>query len=498
MMQEKTMIMLRKTIFSLRKSVLLILLAGTIALLYHCRPERTYIEENDAKLQFSLDTVYFDTIFTTVGTTTKSFRVYNPHSRFIKIDDIRLAGGDNSVFRINVDGQPGKQFENYEIAPEDSMYVFVEATLDPNQSPDILRIQDSITFSVNGNFQDIDLVAWGQDVHMFRGDTIDHSTTWVADKPYLIIDGILVDTLQELVIEEGVQIYMHRDAGIFVKGSMKMNGTLENPVVVQGDRLEREFQDDPGYPGQWFGIYFAPGSYSNVIDHALIINGTFGLWADSVVYYDEPVITVKNTEINRMSYDGILGRGTTIEAVNTVIGDCGNSCVELLYEGSYSFNHCTLANFWRNGFSNRKTPALYIANYFAYQDSLGEVIVETRDIEKAEFTNSIIYGSMANEIVVSKSDEGILNYTFDRVLSRLDKSVYDYSSDPNFVWVLNNVDPLFDSMRVSYELDTLSPAIDKGSLEYAIGAQPDAQLDKKGDFRTADEAPDLGAFERIE
>jgi hypothetical protein len=452
-----------------------------------------YIEESDAKLQFSLDTVYFDTIFTTVGTTTKSFRVYNPHARFIMIDDIRLAR-DSSVFRINVDGKPGRQFSNYEIAPEDSMYIFVEATLDPNQSPDILRIQDSITFTVNGNLQDIDLVAWGQDVHLLRDSVLDYSTTWVADKPYLIIDGILVDTLQELVIEEGVKIHLHRDAGIFVKGSLKMNGSMDNPIVVQGDRLEREFQDDPGYPGQWFGIYFAPGSYSNVIDNALIINGTFGLWADSVVNFDAPVLTIKNTEINRMSYDGILGRGTTIEAVNTVIGDCGNSCVELLYEGSYSFNHCTLANYWRPGFSNRKTPALYIANYFAYQDSQGEVFIEARDIEKATFTNCIIYGSETNEILVSKSDQGELNYTFDKVLAKLDASTYDYNFDPNFIGIISNEDPLFDSLRVSYELDTLSPAIDQGRLEYAIGAQ----LDKKGDFRTADEAPDLGAYERIE
>lgn len=493
-MWKKTILMLNKKILMLRKSFILLLLIGVTALLYHCRPERRYIEENDAKLQFSLDTVYFDTVFTTVGTTTKSFRVYNPHSRFIKIDDIRLAGGANSAFRINVDGKSGRQFYNYEIAPEDSMYVFVEATLNPNQSPDILRIQDSITFSVNGNFQDIDLVAWGQDVHMMRNTVLDYSTTWVADKPYLIIDGILVDTLQELVIEEGVKIYMHRDAGIFVKGSLKMNGSLENPITVQGDRLEREFQDDPGYPGQWFGIYFAPGSYSNVIDNALIINGTFGLWADSVVNYDEPVLTVTNTEINRMSYDGILGRGTTIEAVNTVIGDCGNSCVELLYEGSYSFNHCTLANYWPQWASNRKTPALYIANYFAYRDSLGEVITVTRNIDKAEFTNSIIYGSRTNEILVSKSEEGELNYTFDKVLARLDETVYDYNFDPNFIGIIDNEDPLFDSLRVSYELDTLSPAIDQGRLEYAIGAQ----LDKKGDFRTADEAPDLGAFERIE
>ena len=453
-------------------------------------------------MQFSLDTVYFDTIFTTIGTTTKSFRVYNPHSRFIKVDAINLAGGSSSVFRINVDGMPGIAFENLEIAPKDSMYVFVEATLDPNQSPDILRIQDSITFSVNGNLQDIDLVAWGQDVHLLRDSLLAPNTIWTADKPYLIVGGIFIDTLQELTIEEGVQIHLHRDAGIYVLGSLKMNGTFENPIVVEGDRLEKEFRNDPGYPGQWFGIYFAPGSYSNVINHARILNGIVGLMADSVVSFDQPVMTISNTEINRMSYDGILGRGTTIEAWNTVVGDCGNSCVELLYEGSYSFTHCTFANYWRTGFSNRKTPAVFVANYYAYKDKNDAVVIESRDIEQALFQNCIIYGSRNNELLISRSEAGKLNYTFDHVLARFEKDEvfkwlnedpYEYDPDPGFSNIILNEDPRFDSLRVSYEPDSLSPAIDAGKMEYAI-AFP---FDKKGDNRLGDSAPDLGAFERI-
>ncbi|MFC2090193.1 hypothetical protein ACFLT1_05405 [Bacteroidota bacterium] len=477
----------------MRKLLILTLLLAVPALLYHCSQERIYVQEGDAKLEFSLDTVYFDTVFTTVGTITKSFRVYNPYNRFIQIASVSLAGGNSSVFRINVDGVPGLAFENFEIAPKDSMYVFVEATLDPNSSNDILRIQDSIVFSVNGNFQDIDLVAWGQDVHMLRDSLLDYSTTWTADKPYLIVDAILIDTLQTLRVEEGVQIHMHRDAAILVKGTLEIMGSLDNPVVVQGDRLEREYQDDPGYPGQWLTIYFAPGSQNNIINHARIMNGTIGLWADSVVSYDAPVMTISNTEINRMSYDGILGRGTTIDAYNTIIGESGNSCVELLYEGSYKFNHCTFANYWQTWQSNRKTPALFIANYFAYENDLGETIVESRDIVKAEFTNSIIYGSRENELIISKSEDGILNYLFESCLVKMDQEDYDYTSDPYFIDIIANKDPKFDSLRVSYELDSLSPAINAGKLELAI----DHPFDKKEANRLADDAPDLGALERI-
>jgi hypothetical protein len=464
-----------------------------IAMLYNCRPERVFIEDGDARLAFTTDTVYFDTIFTTIGTITKSFRVHNMNDRYIKIDEISLAGGTQSVFRMNVDGKTGDKITGYELAPHDSMWIFVEATLGDNGVNDILRIQDSITFSVNGNLQDVDLVAWGQDVHILKDYVIESSETWTVDKPYLVVGYVWVDTLQTLTMESGVKVHMHRDSWIFVNGSLKMEGTPENPVVVEGDRLELLYED---LPGQWGGIYMLPGSFGNEIDHARIVNGTVGFVADSMVLASEPNIRITNTEINQMSHDGILGRGTSIEANNLVIGDCGNSCLELLYEGSYSFTHCTFANYWRNGFSNRRTPSVQIANYRAYKDSNGNIIVDARDIEEATFKNCIIYGDLNHEIIVARdpNELGILNYTFDHCLTRMDETEYDYTKDPNFIAITNNKDPMFDSLRVSYELDSLSAALDIADFNYAI----DVPLDKKEASRFADGFPDLGAYERTE
>lgn len=470
----------------MRKVLSIAILLGLTALLYHCRPERNYIEDNDAILEFSVDTVYFDTIFTTIGTTTKSFTVVNPYSRFIKIEDIKLAGGSESVFRINVDGIPGTEFSNYEIAPKDSMYVFVEATLDPNGDPNILRIQDSITFSVNGNLQDVDLVAWGQDVHLLRDSILDYSTTWTNEKPYLIIGGILIDSLQTLVIEEGVKIYMHRDAVMLVKGSLQINGSLESPVSILGDRLEYDYRD---IPGQWGYIFFLNGSEQNSINYAEIKNGTIGLLVNSPMYGEEPVLRLQNTEINQMSYDGILAQGTTIVASNTVIGDCGNSSIELLYEGAFIFTHCTIYNNWNTGFSNRKTPAVFVANFLPISNT--EII--TSNIVQADFRNCIISGSRAHEISISKAEGGELNYFFDHCLTKIDLEKYDYTQDPKFFSILNNEPVLFDTIPGSYQLDSLSPAINKGGLDYAL----QYPLDKKGDYRTEDGLPDLGAYERI-
>ena len=135
----------------IRRLLLLTMIPG--ALFLSCHPERNYIEDKGARLEFTLDTLFFDTVFTTIGTVTESFRVKNPHNQFIRIDEINLAGGASSVFRINVDGEPGSHFSGVELAPNDSLFVFVEATLDPNGSGDILRIQDSVVFLSNGNIQ---------------------------------------------------------------------------------------------------------------------------------------------------------------------------------------------------------------------------------------------------------------------------------------------------------------------------------------------------------
>ncbi len=198
----------------------LILILISAALFFSCQPERNFIEDSDAKLEFTLDTLFFDTVFTTIGTATRAFKVKNPHKQFIRIDEIELAGGAFSVFRINVDGASGLRFSDLELAPHDSMYVFVEATLDPSGSDDILRIQDSIVFYANGNMQDVDLMAWGQDVHMIGGEILDQNTTWPAGKPYLIIDYLYVDSLASLTIDPGVKVFLHKDAGIYVDGRL--------------------------------------------------------------------------------------------------------------------------------------------------------------------------------------------------------------------------------------------------------------------------------------
>ena len=467
-----------------------LLFALFASLFFACHPERSYEENPEASLSFNLDTLYFDTVFTTIGTTTEAFRVYNSHNQFLKIDEISLAGGASSVFRINVDGAPGLHFTDLEIAPGDSMYVFVEATLDPNESDEILRIQDSIVFQTNGNLQDIDLVAWGQDVHIIQDSVINEHTTWIADKPYLILNYALVDSLSSLTIDPGVKIHLHRDALLYVDGSLQINGTMDEQVWIGGDRLEKFYED---VPGQWGLIYLSELSHQNRINYAEIRNGTLGVLISAPPESGKmPDLEISNSLINNMSSNGIYALNAKVTADNLVIGNCGGSCAGLIFGGDYQFTHCTFANYWPSGYSNRQLPAMILTDYFGNYDEDGNLEVFIGGVfERAEVLNSIIYGSNRMELMIDSYEDLQLNYRFDYCLTKIDETEYDYTTDPLFTHIINYEDPLFVAVPDTFELDSLSPAIDAGLPAYAI----EFPFDLNGNSRLDDDAPDLGSYE---
>ena len=466
----------------------ILFLAGIIVVIFSC--ERYELNRSpDARLAFSTDTVFFDTIFTTIGSITKRFRIYNTHSQPVEVSSIALAGGAESNFRLNIDGYASDQVSNIEIPAEDSLFIFVEVTLDPNNMDSILRIQDSIVFLTNGNLQDVDLVAWGQDVHLLQGDTL-QTGTWINDKPYLILDYILVDSLQTLTLEAGVRIHLHRDAWMIVKGTLLANGSLEEPILIEGDRLEYLYRN---LPGQWGGIYFWPGSRENRMDHVTIKNGMYGIWADTVVTPGIPTVSISNCIIQDMSAIGIIGRGASIHADNTVIGSCGQFSVFLTIGGSYEFYHCTVANYWGSGFSNRTTPAVGMKNY--YQDALGGI--QVRPIERAYFGNCIVYGNKEFEVAIDEHASSNIPYQFDHSLVKVDPSAFDLADPNHFISVINGEDPRFinpDPAHSNFQLDTLSPAKDVALPDLAV----EYPLDLLGNSRLGSLGPDMGAYERVE
>lgn len=227
---------------------------------------------SDGNLSFSKDTVLFDTVFTTIGSTTQQFKFYNNDSRTVNVEEIELIGGDNSPFRINVDGVSGTNFENIEVEGNDSLFVFVEVTLEVNNTTNPMVIEDSIRFRTNGVDQYVNLAVWGQDMYFHNNQYV--VGTWANDKPHLIYGTAAIDENTSLTIPAGTQVYLHKNGRLLnYKGTLNIEGTLGNEVTFQGDRLESLYDN---VSGQYYGIqmYYAKESK---INYCNIKNGAIGV-----------------------------------------------------------------------------------------------------------------------------------------------------------------------------------------------------------------------------
>ena len=183
-----------------------------------CQKEK-FKTSGDFKLQFSTDTVSFDTIFTSIGSVTQRFTVKNPGKYSVRISRIFLTGGEKSPFRLNINGVGGNEDHDVTISSGDSIYIFAEVTVDPTGQNNPMIIKDSIVFELNGNIQDVNLTAFGQDVHLYKDDVLT-TQHWENDKPYLIYNSILVGSSETLTIDPGCRIYFHKGASLFVKGTL--------------------------------------------------------------------------------------------------------------------------------------------------------------------------------------------------------------------------------------------------------------------------------------
>lgn len=461
----------------------LIILFASLLFIYSCEEEE-FITGSSAKLSFSTDTVTFDTVFSTIGSTTKRFTVKNPHDKWIKISSIELAGRESSDYRLNINGVQTNEMRNIELRPDDSLYIFVEVTIDPNDANNPLVNKDSVVFTTSNNIQDVKLISWGQDVHLIDGELL-QSRTWSADKPYLIYNSALLDTGQTLEIQPGANIHFHKNSGLYIAGTIIAEGSAEEPIIFQGDRLEDDYEH---IPGQWNGIRLLPGSKENRFNYTEIKNGIFGIWVDTLASTTTPTLTISNTKIQHMTSIGLWARGSTVEASNCLITDCGDYAVALTLGGEYEFYHTTIGNYWSS--STRTTPSLLLNNY--YIDENGNT--QQRPLEKALFVNSIIYGNQTSEIGFDFESVASFNYTFDHCLIKIDPETE--TNPDHYKSIIKNKNPKFVNPYrpgFNYQLDTLSPAIG-AAKQQAAEMYPFDLLNKS---RIADEAPDLGAYERI-
>ncbi len=458
--------------------------------LLSCEDEK-YMSSTAAKLRFSVDTVMFDTVFTTLGSTTQHLKIYNPFDQKILISSIKLAKSETSNFRLNINGVSTNEAHNLEIAPLDSMYIFVEVTVNPNGQNLPLVVKDSIEFLVNSNQQDVDLIAWGQDFNLIKQAKL-KNTTWTSHKPYLVYNYAYVDSNATLTIEPGTKIYFHKDAGLYVKGKVVAKGTVEKPISFLGDRLENVYAN---LPDQWNGILLYSGSQNNEFSNVEIKNANIGIQVANVENEGTSSVKLSNAKIQNMAYAGIFAMKSEIQADNCLITNCGYYALALLLGGSYEFNHSTIANYWGGyGLKVRTTPSVQIQNYLIVKKDNPPMV---GNLIKADFGNCIITGNAfdGNELFLSKNQEAQFNYKFDRCILQV-ADTFKTSNTEHFVNILKGENPKFVDpyKKYNFELDTLSPAKDAGKLSIAK-LYPD---DLKGRSRLLDKGPDIGALERQE
>lgn len=452
--------------------------AISMLLLTNCKKERI-ITDSSAKVQFSKDTLLFDTVFTTIGSTYRRFTVRNPHNKKIVIERIVLNQGTNSDYRINVDGTPTTDIRDVEIEANDSIFVFAEVTVDPNNSLTPYFVEDKITFTTNGNQQEVKLIAWGQNAYFHQNEVVCNET-WLNDKPHVLY-GITavgypgIDSNCFLNIPAGTQIYAYNNAVLYVyKSAINIQGTNGNEVKFRGSRLEPEFNE---IPGQWFGIrMFQPTE--STIEFADIKNATVGIWVDTSSGTDK--VNINYTKSGNNTYAALYCQGARIKSENSLYYNSGVYTGFFNIGGEYDFNHCTFGNFWTT--TSRTTAQMVLNDYYIDVNNA----VHYRQLTQATFNNCIINGDKDNELYIDTISGGTPNYIFNHCLIKTDRNI----NNSHFTTINKNGNTAFAS-SLTYKLSASSQAIDYGDPLFPTLNGDDLE----GNIRTS--PYDIGCYEYV-
>lgn len=449
-----------------------------------CRNDFEF-EPSTGGLEFSKDTVYLDTVFTNIGSSTYRLKVYNRSDNDISIPQIRLGKGTASKYRIMVDGMTGedgdnngvgdgKIFNNVELLANDSLFVFIEVTADvASANPTDFLYTDKIEFTnISGAPQDVDLVTLIQDAifiypqrtgtepenYLYEainlglddaneeiisvGSNLSHTDPvngdelhWTAAKPYVIYGYALVPGTETLVVDAGARVHFHANSGLIVgkDAKIQINGgapntpgdydDLSNEVIFEGDRLEPLYTD---VPGQWGTLMILSNSTENTINHLSIKNATVGILMQNIATgtgTTVPNLTITNSQIYNCSNVGILARKSNLTGNNLVGNYCGQATLACTYGGTYNFTHCTFSNDWNSS----RQVAVLISDYFETEDTR-----YVSNLNAANFTNCIIYGSNQIEMLLDKTTDGGVdfNYFFNNCLIRFNNVNNTFTNNP--------------------------------------------------------------------
>ena len=519
--------MKNKTFLFLRNAILLIGVALLASLYTSCRKDFDFRPVQNSELRFSRDTVYLETVFTNISSATYYLKVYNKSNDPISIPSIYLENGVTSNFRLNLDGRVGKSFDDVELLPKDSMFVFVETTADIQELTSTntqFLYEDKIRFSDVGTVTLMTLVQdaiflypekYNQGIKETIPINIDESgniasiegfyledteLVFTNEKPYVVYGYMGIPSGKTATFEAGARIHFHKNSGIIVAkdATMIVDGTassdsetLESEVIFQGDRLESLYEF---VPGQWGAIWLTSGSTQHQFNHATIKNATVGILMDFNDETENPTLRLRNTQIHNSSAFNLWGKTAHITATNSVFGNAGQSSFAGTIGGKYNFKHCTFANYWNKGF--RTNPAVLLNDYAPLGDGNNFI----KPLTEATFENCIIEGNQFVEFYIEQEGSDAVNFYLNHTAiqfessntSIINNSFFDWENNSYYNQIIRNVDPAFVSaenndMRITQKSKLI------GIGDTNVGA--DVPIDLAGTARVS--APDLGAYQHV-
>lgn len=480
---------------------------------WSCREDQA-IAGGNLDLRFSTDTVFLDTVFETIGSSTYALKVYNDGNQKVEISQVALAN-PASPYRINVNGSAARQVTNVEILPRDSIYVFVEVTPAELPGQGQMVVTDQLLFQGrNGEQQAVELVTLAQEavfhfpnrfLSIGSGENavivpyslLSQSETWDGSIPHVIYGYLIVDSAATLNIQPGTNVHFHQNSGLWIFNDAQLK-VAENAFPGQGDsvtfssdRLEPGFENNAGqWGGVLGGIYLGQRARA-VVNNAVIKNATTGLRTDSAVFNDQ--LSLTNSYILNCSRTGLFSGYSAVEADNVILANCGLYTF-YAFGGNYRFRHCTFANFWTG--NTRQEPAVFLTNFIDSEDGSGQSVRIVRDLENAYFGNCIISGNNENEFNFGEDPAGLMNFQFNNAALKLANDPEDRDFDVNGPRFNNvQVNATLDFRNVDnnrYALDSLSQVVNQGNT----GDAQQLPSDIYGNPRNFNSVPDLGAIER--
>ena len=369
------------------KRISLLNLLLPLLALWSCTDDWKFSADSGYSLEFSADTVHFETLYTGETSASTSFMIYNRNDVGLRFDAL-MGSGTSSSFRMNLDGEGGAVITGLEIPSGDSLFCFISVNIASTDQADVFDVLDSIRFVLeSGVVQSVHLSAKGQNAVRLRGKRIEADETLTSRLPYIIYDSLYVAQGATLTLAPGTRLYFHQNAVLDIEGKLIAQGTRDSMILMRGDRLDNLL---PGIPydvlsGQWGGIRLRSGSYGNRMEWCDIHGGFWGIRADSAGI-DQAKVNITSSIIHNVRDNCIEAVGCRIEVANSQITNAGVSCVDIT--GGWSeFTFCTIAGFsiWNTG-----SQAVLLTD--RYGDG-------TVPFQNASFHNCIITGLHETEFV---------------------------------------------------------------------------------------------------